>query len=163
SSRRRHTRFSRDWSSDVCSSDLGGDATPPPAPAQGDWELLSGGGGDDTAPATRVELDLGALATSDLLVVDGVLPAEALITGARAVGVPVAVGLGRTSAPPTLEQQPYLAADLLCLRVGPDVDELELLATWRQRSAARLVVLTLGERGALGATADSTEVIHVPA
>src|SRR5690606_19650249 len=28
----------------------GGDATPPPAPAQGDWELLSGGGGDDTAP-----------------------------------------------------------------------------------------------------------------
>src|SRR5690606_39832623 len=24
SSRRRHTRFSRDWSSDVCSSDLGG-------------------------------------------------------------------------------------------------------------------------------------------
>src|SRR5690606_40370858 len=27
SSRRRHTRFSRDWSSDVCSSDLGGTAT----------------------------------------------------------------------------------------------------------------------------------------
>src|SRR5690606_40752118 len=26
SSRRRHTRFSRDWSSDVCSSDLGGGA-----------------------------------------------------------------------------------------------------------------------------------------
>src|SRR5690606_40796892 len=25
SSRRRHTRFSRDWSSDVCSSDLGAD------------------------------------------------------------------------------------------------------------------------------------------
>src|SRR5690606_39312729 len=25
SSRRRHTSFSRDWSSDVCSSDLGGD------------------------------------------------------------------------------------------------------------------------------------------
>src|SRR5690606_40124046 len=29
SSRRRHTRFSRDWSSDVCSSDLG---TPPSDP-----------------------------------------------------------------------------------------------------------------------------------
>src|SRR5690606_39670082 len=27
SSRRRHTRFSRDWSSDVCSSDLHGDHT----------------------------------------------------------------------------------------------------------------------------------------
>src|SRR5690606_40300848 len=26
SSRRRHTRFSRDWSSDVCSSDLGTDS-----------------------------------------------------------------------------------------------------------------------------------------
>src|SRR5690606_40084296 len=34
SSRRRHTRFSRDWSSDVCSSDLGGGpgGDPPPAP-----------------------------------------------------------------------------------------------------------------------------------
>src|SRR5690606_41051106 len=30
SSRRRHTRFSRDWSSDVCSSDLN-----PPIPAPG--------------------------------------------------------------------------------------------------------------------------------
>src|SRR5690606_40082676 len=28
SSRRRHTRFSRDWSSDVCSSDLGSASTP---------------------------------------------------------------------------------------------------------------------------------------
>src|SRR5690606_39357785 len=28
SSRRRHTRFSRDWSSDVCSSDLDGNGTP---------------------------------------------------------------------------------------------------------------------------------------
>src|SRR5690606_39381174 len=35
SSRRRHTRFSRDWSSDVCSSDLeeGGRAGPPRRPA----------------------------------------------------------------------------------------------------------------------------------
>src|SRR5207302_3971203 len=30
SSRRRHTRFSRDWSSDVCSSDLQPPPTPPP-------------------------------------------------------------------------------------------------------------------------------------
>src|SRR5690606_39737690 len=29
SSRRRHTRFSRDWSSDVCSSDLTGNARAP--------------------------------------------------------------------------------------------------------------------------------------
>src|SRR5690606_40359995 len=29
SSRRRHTRFSRDWSSDVCSSDLLADEPPP--------------------------------------------------------------------------------------------------------------------------------------
>src|SRR2546422_2543432 len=31
SSRRRHTRCSRDWSSDVCSSDLGADRTTEPA------------------------------------------------------------------------------------------------------------------------------------
>src|SRR5690606_41027120 len=38
SSRRRHTRFSRDWSSDVCSSDLAKAPQPeppsPPAPAE---------------------------------------------------------------------------------------------------------------------------------
>src|SRR5690606_41171615 len=35
--RRRHTRFSRDWSSDVCSSDLAAQAAVPaqPAPATG--------------------------------------------------------------------------------------------------------------------------------
>src|SRR5690606_40302948 len=37
SSRRRHTRFSRDWSSDVCSSDLGG---PPKRPAPSPQLLL---------------------------------------------------------------------------------------------------------------------------
>src|SRR5690606_40553120 len=35
SSRRRHTRFSRDWSSDVCSSDL-------PDRAPDDWEVPEG-------------------------------------------------------------------------------------------------------------------------
>src|SRR5690606_39859484 len=33
SSRRRHTRFSRDWSSDVCSSDLGSATANPPLSA----------------------------------------------------------------------------------------------------------------------------------
>src|SRR5207302_3313001 len=36
SSRRRHTRFSRDWSSDVCSSDLRSDVTDLPAPLLAD-------------------------------------------------------------------------------------------------------------------------------
>src|SRR5690606_40467019 len=35
SSRRRHTRFSRDWSSDVCSSDL------PPGPAEANPDTCS--------------------------------------------------------------------------------------------------------------------------
>src|SRR5690606_40048708 len=39
SSRRRHTRFSRDWSSDVCSSDL---TNRPSAP----FRFYSGGGGE---------------------------------------------------------------------------------------------------------------------
>src|SRR5690606_35159636 len=41
SSRRRHTRFSRDWSSDVCSSDLGYDIRCPGPDAEA--RLLSGG------------------------------------------------------------------------------------------------------------------------
>src|SRR5690606_883231 len=48
-SRRRHTRFSRDWSSDVCSSDLaGGDSR---------WSGVEGGDEDD---AVGVAVDAGA-------------------------------------------------------------------------------------------------------
>src|SRR5207302_6491937 len=44
SSRRRHTRFSRDWSSDVCSSDLSGSArlsstAPPRGLTTTSWSL----------------------------------------------------------------------------------------------------------------------------
>src|SRR5690606_40157028 len=39
SSRRRHTRFSRDWSSDVCSSDLGTDTS-----GNGDGRVALAGG-----------------------------------------------------------------------------------------------------------------------
>src|SRR5690606_39691645 len=44
SSRRRHTRFSRDWSSDVCSSDL----------------LLQAAGGEEQARSKLSSLRLGA-------------------------------------------------------------------------------------------------------
>src|SRR2546430_6080560 len=43
SSRRRHTRFDCDWSSDVCSSDLGG----------------GGGGGEGFGKAGKVRTDFG--------------------------------------------------------------------------------------------------------
>lgn len=114
------------------------------------------------ARTAHVELDLGALATSDLLVVDGVLPTAALITGARATGVPVTAALGSMRSPPGLEQQPYLRADLVVMGHCPTVDEEVLLRTWRQRSTARLVVVTLGERGAIGMGL-SEELIRVPA
>src|SRR2546429_4088711 len=42
SSRRRHTRCSRDWSSDVCSSDLSA-ATTGPYTAKTDFTVCSGG------------------------------------------------------------------------------------------------------------------------
>src|SRR5690625_6884496 len=38
SSRRRHTRWPRDWSSDVCSSDLKGFAFSPDSPMQKEFE-----------------------------------------------------------------------------------------------------------------------------
>src|SRR5206468_8431516 len=43
SSRRRHTRSDRDWSSDVCSSDLSDDAPGPPVAFDGDrgtWGIV---------------------------------------------------------------------------------------------------------------------------
>ncbi len=115
------------------------------------------------ARSTRVELDLGALATSELIAVDGVLPTAALLSSAQAAGVPVAVGLGALAGPPGLDQQAYLGADLITMSCCPDADEVELLRTWRHRTAARLVVVTLGERGAIGLGPDGDEVIHVPA
>src|SRR5690606_40231260 len=55
SSRRRHTRFSRDWSSDVCSSDLA-------SPADVPCELVDGGrrAPDEIRPAA-LEIAYGAL------------------------------------------------------------------------------------------------------
>src|SRR5690606_39747838 len=50
SSRRRHTRFSRDWSSDVCSSDL---IPPPEAMRQLPTQTTANGNGAAaTAPST---------------------------------------------------------------------------------------------------------------
>src|SRR5256885_9770708 len=55
SSRRRHTRLQGDWSSDVCSSDLGELA------GNRDLELVGGGAelGDELADARGPELDIG--------------------------------------------------------------------------------------------------------
>ena len=115
------------------------------------------------ARTASVELDLGALATCDLLAVDGVLPTAALMSAAQGAGVPVAVGLGTTTTPPALGQQCYLGADLLVMGHDPRVDELELLRAWRRRSSARLVVVTLGSRGAIGMARGTQEVVQVPA
>src|SRR5690606_39731650 len=52
SSRRRHTRFSRDWSSDVCSSDLGWDRRG--GYARGAWEIKE----DQTARIHKGEMIL---------------------------------------------------------------------------------------------------------
>src|SRR5438309_2493854 len=41
SSRRRHTRWNCDWSSDVCSSDLGNDGLRVPAARLGPWALAT--------------------------------------------------------------------------------------------------------------------------
>lgn len=115
------------------------------------------------ARSTHVELDLGTLATSELIMVDAVLPAAALVAGAQAAGVPVAVDVGTVCGPPGLEHQAYLGADLLVMGLGPGADEGELLRAWRQRSTARLVVVTLGARGAIGLKADCDDVIYLPA
>src|SRR5256885_5735627 len=67
SSRRRHTRLQGDWSSDVCSSDLGrgslqralwwrGDATPLAGYAAGGYAFASGAGGCEVEDAIRQDV-----------------------------------------------------------------------------------------------------------
>src|SRR5436309_14068298 len=53
SSRRRHTRFSRDWSSDVCSSDLGVTRQSAPVAALNNARLLAALFADDSIKNRR--------------------------------------------------------------------------------------------------------------
>src|SRR5690606_5999851 len=85
SSRRRHTRFSRDWSSDVCSSDL---------------VLLDEGGRVSglVDPSVLSQVPPHARPTTPLSAVASVLPAESVVTellGADGVGA--AARAARTS------------------------------------------------------------------
>src|SRR5690606_41074051 len=80
-SRRRHTRFSRDWSSDVCSSDLGrGNISTYSKGSRGEWEhdcesgpvrvVIDRSGGRSTALRAYVGGQWRGTATQDLGVVD---------------------------------------------------------------------------------------------
>src|SRR2546427_5480739 len=66
SSRRRHTRFDCDWSSDVCSSDLPARARPAEPPGRGDADVpaLAGGRGQ----VIRVVVDDLAFLACDAIV-----------------------------------------------------------------------------------------------
>src|SRR2546427_8508053 len=79
SSRRRHTRFDCDWSSDVCSSDLGLPRRRPcPALPPGAYALPDAGGGRDVRPAAPGR---------------GWLPAQRPCHGADTVALPCHFGL----------------------------------------------------------------------
>src|SRR5215510_2466838 len=99
SSRRRHTRWPRDWSSDVCSSDLtapgfGGEPAPPP----GDVEGLG-------VPATGGTFVGSGLAAVVAPVAAGVPDAGVPVCGVEGV---VVLAFGLTAAPvPTPAGAPF--------------------------------------------------------
>src|SRR5690606_39449938 len=65
SSRRRHTRFSRDWSSDVCSSDLLLLSWVTPLPAATALIPLEHRTAEDLLPAARALLNEGEVLVAD--------------------------------------------------------------------------------------------------
>src|SRR5690606_40927471 len=71
SSRRRHTRFSRDWSSDVCSSDL---ATTPPGSCERQGQTVIPGLATSTPNHRSYEEGNGWSARHDRLVHRGTHP-----------------------------------------------------------------------------------------
>src|SRR5690606_40662204 len=79
SSRRRHTRFSRDWSSDVCSSDL--------AALAGLWQAVRAGG-----PARQVDARRALACALALLLVAAGWPLHG-IAWSRPTGAPLQVRL----------------------------------------------------------------------
>src|SRR3712207_7218331 len=83
SSRRRHTRYWRDWSSDVCSSDLGGHlaALVVGVPLDDGAEL-------DLQPAGQVEVVLGLHDVGDAALAGlAVDPDDGLVAAADVLGV----------------------------------------------------------------------------
>src|SRR5690606_41049215 len=101
SSRRRHTRFSRDWSSDVCSSDLGTARAHSTVERCGARHRVADSAGHH---ADRVRQRRGGIAASER----PVLRMKAFITGARGQ---LGLALQRL-APPGIEVVPFGRADL---------------------------------------------------
>src|SRR2546422_5980260 len=91
SSRRRHTRCSRDWSSDVCSSDLVCDVAYPllgvaqylavqraeAAEGGSDVANMGSGIGIGAGGRDRLELDRGAVAGASVVVLTYLFPSQA--------------------------------------------------------------------------------------
>src|SRR5690606_39545438 len=82
-SRRRHTRFSRDWSSDVCSSDLGEDAAPGTGGVQ--HAIMDQGRGLQAAEGVGVE-GPGQAQFADAFLVDLIERAVAALIVVAAIG-----------------------------------------------------------------------------
>src|SRR3712207_6913481 len=84
SSRRRHTRYWRDWSSDVCSPDLGAEAPlRVPAHEQGDGELVPLGEPGEQGEHQRVDPPLVDVAAGGLRKVEPGLDRKSGVEGKR--------------------------------------------------------------------------------
>src|SRR5690606_32353933 len=151
SSRRRHTRFSRDWSSDVCSSDLTGDDAQDPrhrgdlalgVPLEGQRDLL---GRDDL---THVALDAAARAVRVALL-DAVLKTQHRPVVRRLVALVRAARLGAGQVVVAGEGVGGLVADVVVEVVGAVGDTRRRDHVVRVEQAV-LVDAALADEGAAG-------------
>src|SRR5690606_15836783 len=125
SSRRRHTRFSRDWSSDVCSSDL---PTTEQTGLVASSTVVAGGVAPNTQPEPQAETLTPAPAVDQSMVASaGTGQQEALQSPATAIDQTLVASAGGTAEQPqgpmpTLER-PDIAASVVPAAPKSDLEQ----------------------------------------
>lgn len=122
----------------------------------------------DLGDVLSAHLDLTGLIeplhTTDVVLLDDIALSRPVVAVAKAAGVPVMADLHDVVGPQQLGDDALLGADVLVMSNGAVRGrEEDVLLALRERSGARLIVMTLAEDGLLALTPELARPLHVEA